>query len=189
MRQSRLYSRTSFVGNIENMKIAILGAHHTGKTTLAEALCEALNNYSYQQEPWFHLEERGHNFSDTPQADDFVVQLEYSLKMMKTNEPDVVFDRCPIDFLMYLLALGSDTIVQQVWGRVEQALAVVDLLVLVPIEQNDVIGCPKNEFPELREAVDSLLEELINDFDIPVIQVAGSVAQRKEKILRYMKGG
>lgn len=90
---------------------------------------------------------------------------------------------------MYLLALGSDIMVQQVWGRVEQALAVVDLLVLVPIEQNDVIGCPKNEFPELREAVGSLLEELINDFDIPVIQVAGSVAQRKEKILRYMKGG
>lgn len=100
------------------MRIAITGAHRVGKTTLAEKLQIALPGYTYVQEPYYHLEERGHAFSNMPCADDFVVQLEHSLKRMHAN---------------------------------------------------------------------TLLSEMITDFNVPVLEVTGSVAQREQQVLKYIR--
>ena len=42
------------------MKIAVSGAHWTGKTTLVEELCRALPDHSFMNEPYYLLEEKGH---------------------------------------------------------------------------------------------------------------------------------
>jgi len=60
------------------MKIAITGAHRVGKTTLAEKLHENLANYDFRMEPYYELEESGYEFSEIPDIDDFIKQLEYS---------------------------------------------------------------------------------------------------------------
>lgn len=52
------------------MKIAILGAHLVGKTTLAEKLHEYLPDYEFYSEPYFELQEMGYAFSEVPTADD-----------------------------------------------------------------------------------------------------------------------
>jgi hypothetical protein len=72
-------------------------------------------------------------------------------------------------------------------GRVEAAVAELDLVVWVPIERNDPVGCPEEELPELKEAVNTLLNEMITDFNVPVLEVTGSVAQRVQQVLKYMR--
>ena len=62
------------------MKIAIAGAHRVGKTTLAEKLLGYFSDYELRPEPYYELEEMGHIFSETPTTDDFMEQLEYSIK-------------------------------------------------------------------------------------------------------------
>lgn len=50
------------------MKIAIIGSHQVGKTSLAEELLEHLPDYSLEIEPYYQLEAAGFEFSGTPNA-------------------------------------------------------------------------------------------------------------------------
>src|SRR6185369_13261844 len=60
------------------MKIAVSGAHRTGKTTLVEELCRALPAYIAVDEPYHLLEEEGHEFAEMPSLEDFELLLERS---------------------------------------------------------------------------------------------------------------
>ena len=44
------------------MRIGISGTHGTGKTTLAGALCARLPGHVVADEPYYLLEEEGHEF-------------------------------------------------------------------------------------------------------------------------------
>ncbi|MDF2188443.1 ATP-binding protein [Paraflavitalea sp. CAU 1676] len=169
------------------MKIAVTGAHRVGKTTLAEKLSGVLEHYVYYQEPYYDLEERGYVFAETPTIDDFLTQLERSQKLLATKDKDVVFDRCPLDLLAYIGALNGGDQVRNLYDRVQHSLAVIDLLVWVPIETPDLIGCPNNEFPALRQDVNAILEEWLDDIDVPKITVKGSLPEREKQVLSKMK--
>ena len=85
------------------MRIAISGSHLVGKTTLAEALVEALPRYELVPEPYYLLEEDGYEFAESPSIEDFERQLERSFQCIQDSGADVVFDRCPLDILGYLV--------------------------------------------------------------------------------------
>ncbi|PSK95239.1 ATP/GTP-binding protein [Taibaiella chishuiensis] len=165
------------------MKIAITGAHNTGKTTLAEGLQEFLPGYTFKQEPYYQLEEQGHLFAATPDVDDFLVQLRYALAATGTTGEDIVFDRCPLDFLAYMQVLGAGELVRDWYDEVASFMAAIDLLVYVPVERPDRLGCPDDELPELREAVDEILAEWVYDFDVPVLEVRGTLAERVRQVV------
>jgi|GEM_PF-2460743 len=57
------------------MKIAIVGAHRVGKTTLAEELVERLLGYTLEAEPYFQLEASGYKFSEIPFAKRFLCSV------------------------------------------------------------------------------------------------------------------
>ena len=64
------------------MKIAVSGAHRTGKTTLVEELCRALPDHLSMNEPYYHLVEEGHVFPEMPSIEDFELQLDYSIEQI-----------------------------------------------------------------------------------------------------------
>lgn len=165
------------------MRIAITGAHGVGKTSLAERLQASLTNYDYVQEPFYDLEERGYTFAEEPTVDDFLLQLERSFKLLSRPEPNVIYDRCALDLLAYIQALGGEDIVRKHYGRVEAAMAGIDLLVFVPIESPDRIKLPNEEFPQLREEVNEILLEWLPDLEIDVVEVAGSLTERIEQVI------
>jgi len=86
------------------MRIAVSGAHRTGKTTLLEELSRALPNHVVVDEPYYLLEEEGHEFAEIPSLGDFELQLERSIQCVEDSEEDQLFDRCPADMLAYLIA-------------------------------------------------------------------------------------
>ena len=109
------------------MKIAVTGAHRVGKTTLVELLQELLPEYLCKQEAYHDLEERGLLFSEIPDPEDYLMQLEHSIEQMSSCGNNVIFDRCPIDMLAYIQVtqeLKNNKIqnIQYLFRRVEHKL-------------------------------------------------------------------
>jgi len=165
------------------MKIAITGAHGVGKTTLAEKLLEHLPDYELRTEPYYELEELGYEFSETPNTDDFAEQLKYSIKQIAASGDNVIFDRCPVDIMAYLEALNGIQFINSMYDKAESAMEEIDLIVYVPIEHPDIIPHQKSDYPELRDAVNEILRESVNDFGIEVLEVKGILSERISQVL------
>lgn len=176
------------------MKIAVSGAHRTGKTTLIDELAASLSAFTVVDEPYWLLEEEGHAFAEIPDPEDFELQLERSIRSIVESEGDCLFDRCPLDFVAYLTSLdASEAFDLRHWlPRVEEAVQRLDLVVFVPIEDPDRVGRSDSEDGRLRSRVDEELRDLVLrdpwSLDVPVIEVAGSPGERARQVLARVGG-
>lgn len=172
------------------MRVAFSGAHRTGKTTLIGSVAAALPAYAVVDEPYHLLEEDGHELSDPPSPDDFALQLRRSLDLLSTSPADVLFDRCPLDFLAYLAATDPDFDPADALDDIRRIISRLDLILAVPIETPDRIPVPAED-RRLRRRVDALLLPLLLDdphaFEIPTIEVHGTLAARTDQVLRAMR--
>jgi len=172
------------------MRIAFSGTHRSGKSTLLECVSELLPRYTSVDEPYYLLEEEGYESGKSPSIDDFEAQLEKSLSLLEEDEANVLFDRSPADVLAYLLthddasAFDADE-----WrDRVGEAMATLDLVVFVPIEDPDRIAVPSHEDRDQRMAVHEKLEEMLLEnslsFDVEVLRVEGDLPDRVRQVMR-----
>ena len=168
------------------MKIAIAGAHRVGKTTLAEKLQESFPGYEYKPEPYYELEETGHLFSEPPNLEDFIAQFEHSIAQILKSGNNVIFDRCPLDILAYIHAFDESENIQSFFYKVQRIIKEIDLLVFVPIEEPDLIGCPESEFPKLRYQVNEILKDWIMDFETETIEVNGKLSARCNQVIKLI---
>lgn len=174
------------------MRIAISGSHLVGKTTLAEALAEALPRHELVPEPYCMLAEDGHEFAEMPSIEDFELQLERSIQCVRESGTDVVFDRCPLDIMGYLVThRDADAFQLEEWmPGVREAVAKLDLIVFVPIEDPDRVTVPRPE-SRLRSDVDMVLRDMIVDdvygLEIDVITVAGPPGARVHKVAAHLR--
>lgn len=165
------------------MRIAIIGAHRVGKTTLAEELLEHLPGYALEMEPYHELEASGYEFSETPNAEDFMEQFNYSVRQVSRRGDKVIFDRCIIDILAYLHAVDPDRNIQPLFEAAQTIVAGIDLVVFVPVEEPDLIPGHQTELPKLRSKVNDLLSDWIWDFGVETIEVSGALKNRKDQVL------
>ncbi|MBL0937717.1 MAG: ATP-binding protein [Gemmatimonadaceae bacterium] len=172
------------------MRIAICGAHATGKSTLISELMQQLPDYTTLEEPYHLLSDEGHMFGAFPTVDDFQLLCESANSMMRTTDArDVIFDRSAADYLAYLLILDAEADWRQEVSDTLDALATLDLVVLVGVEDPDFIDGV--ERPKLRRRVDRKLREILASdewgLSVPVIRVRGTPAKRAQQVLRAMK--
>lgn len=171
------------------MRIAVSGAHRTGKTTLIEELSRALPAYAVMDEPFHLLEEEGYEFEALPSVEDFELQLERSLECLADSGKDQLFDRCPADLLAYLISHpDSDRYDVKPWlPRVRNAMQGLDLIVLVPIETPDRIRVLDPEDADLRQRVDEELRDIVLgdrwDLGVEAMEVTGSARERARQVL------
>ncbi|ASK29890.1 hypothetical protein CEY12_07115 [Chryseobacterium sp. T16E-39] len=165
------------------MRIAIFGAHKVGKTTLAEELLENLPGYTFEIEPYYQMESSGYEFSEDINPDDFIEQFNYSVKLISKSGDDVIFDRCVIDILAYLHVLDPNRNIQLLFKKAQSLIAEIDLFVFVPIEEPDLISDYQTDLPKLRQQVNDLLLDWIEDFGINIIEVQGTLSNRKDQVL------
>ena len=174
------------------MRIAISGSHQTGKSTLIDVVCKGLRGFERVEEPYHLLSAEGHVFADRPDLDDFELLMERSSRLLYDSElSDVVFDRCPADYLAYLVALSRpspDSLVAML-RDVRDALRTLDLMVYVPIEQPDRIP-GSGDLGRLRRRVDALLREMLIDdewgFAVPALEVRGTPEQRSRQVEEHL---
>jgi predicted ATPase len=176
------------------LRIAVSGAHRTGKTTLIEELSRALPAYAVVAEPYYLLEEEGHELAGMPSLEDFELQLERSIQCLADSEDDQLFDRCPADILAYLIThQDSDGFDVDAWlPRVRSAMQRLDLIVFVPVEDPDRVIVPDPEEGELRLRVDEELRDIVIDdrwdFGVEAIEVTGAPRQRVRQVSAYLGG-
>src|SRR5688500_8701441 len=102
------------------MRIAISGTHCCGKSTLIDNFLSLYPNFTHEPEAYEALQdEHGEVFSADPVAEDYYRQLEYCVgRLQQYGSGDcVIFERCPADYLAYLLALadlGRDPTAQRI---------------------------------------------------------------------------
>jgi hypothetical protein len=175
------------------MRIAVSGSHRVGKSTLVEHVADALD-YESVDEPYYLLEEEGYECAAEPTLEDFEAQLECSLETIEAGGANVVFDRCPVDILAYLLVHDdADALVVEPWlQRVRAAMETIDLVVFVPVEETDRIALASSEDREHRSAVDEKLRELLLDdglqIGMDVLVVQGDLRARVEQVLARLAG-
>lgn len=175
------------------MRIAISGTHRVGKSTLVEALSDELPEYSIFEEPYDQLVEEGHDFAEMPSVEDFELQLERSIACLEESDPNVLFDRCPADFLGYLLTHSEAEMfdLKRWLPRVRKAMATLDLVVFVPIEDRDRIVLSPSEDAELRMMVDEKLRDILLEnpfgFGAGVLEVAGAPRERVQQVMAYLR--
>lgn len=177
------------------MRIAISGTHLTGKSTMIDALVDQLPGYVAVPEPYEILEEQGYDFAHPPTVEDYVVQLRQSLALHRRSSRNIIFDRCPLDFVAYILASpGSDRFDIEQWrAPILAALASLDLIVAIHIDPvHDPIG--SIEDAAFRTAVDTELRDLLDSDsldlcgDAEILALAGPWDLRANKVLEHIRG-
>lgn len=151
------------------MRIAVSGTHNTGKSTLVMDLADALPGHTIVPEPYEILEERGYTFAHPPTVDDYVLQLRQSLLTVRRKSPNLIFERCPLDFIAYILASpGSDHFDPDAWrAPITQALGSLDLIITLHSHPAHDPDLPAEE-AAFRFAVEDVLRDLINDDEFEV---------------------
>jgi len=129
-------------------------------------------------------------FPTPPIVEDYEAQRKRSSKLILESEKKTLFDRCPLDFLAYALAIGKDRIDLDLWKEeIEKGIHVLDYILYLPIEDDDRIPVPSSENKKLRRKVDDNLYELIIEDSLgilgktDVVEVTGTLEKRVEKIL------
>jgi len=182
------------------MRIAVTGPHGSGKSTLVADFCAAYPGYEAVAEPYWLLAQQGVVFADGPTVADLEEQLKQSCALiLATDEADVVFDRCPLDFLAYLEVVGAAEGFEwepdgRLLGRIEKALARLDLVAFVPLRRPDEIAVTI-EYPRLRTRVDARLKTMLREDDLGlladgprVVEVTGTPAERVARLAAAVAG-
>ena len=173
------------------MRIAVTGTHRVGKSTLVEALVDALDGYVAIDEPYRLLEEDGHEIADPPSADDYELQLQRSVEELADEAPNLIFDRCPVDFIAYLQAIDAAPDPDDAADEIREAMTSLDLIVFVSIEDPDRIEVPPFEDLVLRDDVDHRLRALLVNgpfaFGVRVLEVSGSPDARCAQVVRAVR--
>lgn len=147
------------------MRIAVSGTHMTGKSSLVEALGASLPNHRTVPEPYAILGERGYAFAHPPTVDDYVMQLRQSLITLRRRSPNLIIDRCPLDFLGYIYASPdpeADRFDLAPWhGEIAHAMKSLDLVVAVHVDATHDPAMPIED-AAFRLAVDDILRDIVD---------------------------
>jgi hypothetical protein len=176
------------------VRIAVSGAHGTGKSTLIADLARQLPGYRIGEESYYALLAEGHAFAAEPSREDFELLLERScLALAATDAPDLLLDRCPADYLGYLVAAPGplSEVLGRWFERAAAAMTTLDLVVFVPIEHPDRIDTATFERPRLRRRADDALREIVVEdtwgFVPHAIEVSGTPDERVAQVLAYVR--
>ncbi|HET6979143.1 MAG TPA: AAA family ATPase [Pyrinomonadaceae bacterium] len=179
------------------MRIAVSGTHGVGKSTLIDEFLRRHPEFVYEPEPYTVLvEDFGEEFGAEPCVEDFRRQLEFNLERLgqHTADENVIYERCPLDFLAYIAALDQQT-AEKLVETVKEVMQQLEVVVYLPLAEAN----KADEFPKLQRAVDRTLSSIFREdefgimssTDATVVEAEGSTDQRLRILENYMlsKGG
>lgn len=173
--------------------IAISGGHSQGKTTLIDALENALPHCVFYKSFVRELQSLGFSIN---QNGDIHTQMhvlwghyQRILRGQKEKAPWCFVDRCALDAMSYGLTLNlPGSSLNAVSYSFYQALmpyytAVFYLEPELKIQSDGIRDERESYLKDVTQAFDTLIEEL----SIPVFRIKGSVSQRVEQILTFLE--
>ena len=174
------------------LKIAVSGAHGTGKTTLCKyleentgalidlAICREVPRIIIQTvgDPDFF--KRGHN-TVARQLLIFLYQLEEERKQ-GVGKQVLLCDRTPVDHLAYTYANHADFRESEenaaLLSLISEWLDTFDIIFKVPIEFPVHDDGVREGAADFQTEIDQAIDKLYEDFKVPMVLVTGTVEQR-----------
>ncbi len=186
------------------MRIAVSGTHFIGKSTLIEDFIKTHSDYKCEIEPYYKLQdEKMMELSLEPSLDSLLEQLDYSIEQINTlsNERNIIFDRCPVDFIAYAMCITdqdsidiNDSEVSERFPEVKEALNHLDLILFLPITKENSINYTE-ENPGFRKAADKCFKKIYRDevcdifpkYNHPkIIEISGDRMTRMKTLESYL---
>ena len=170
------------------MKIAIVGSHGVGKTTLFNKL--ELEGVEFIQETAREL--MGYMDHSTADMDDkekgFFQQVALNHQIWREVEHErFIADRCVLDYLAYSHGLPFyDKLKDQVDFHLERHGG-YDQIFFIPIEFPLEVDGLRFTDDKYQKEIDERLLGLIQEYGIPYEIITGDVEERLEKILNELK--
>jgi predicted ATPase len=189
-------------------RIILIGAHGTGKSTLADALSKKLDIPVVESvareffKNWKYLKDTGLVTGLTPNGESNVKQnilcsmSRWDFMRWVNADIPVIMTRCPLDTLAY--AAADKTVSQSILDTNKNILLENEefmnalnnsLFIYLPIEfniENDGVRPTDIEF---QKEVDEEMRKLIYEFKITPLVVSGSVDERVNTVVDYLKNG
>lgn len=192
----------------EQLKIVMLGAHGTGKSTLANALSEELDI------PVVESIARIFNRSTSYIKDTFPVNEHWKAELInqeilcdasiwdfkRWKDVNAIFTRTPLDTLAYTM-YGTpewknskkywDKLLQDKMDEVKNDETIINMLhnsicIYIPIEFEIEADGLRPIGKQYQMDIDENMRKLIREFELDPIVVTGSVEERKNTILGYL---
>jgi hypothetical protein len=166
------------------MRIAVSGTHGVGKSTLIDEFLRRHPEFVHEPEPYaVMVEDLGEEFSAEPCVEDFCRQLEFNIERLSQHAVDenVIYERCPLDFLAYIHALdprGAETVLDQV----SEAMQHLDLIVYLPLDKTS------DEYPKLQRAVDRRLSSIFREDEFGIMSTANTRVVEAEGTTNHRLG-
>src|ERR1700741_5357031 len=129
------------------MRVAVSGTHGVGKSTLIDEFLRRHPEFVHEPEPYtVRVEDLGEEFSAEPSVQDFRRQLEFNIERLSQHAPgeNVIYERCPVDFLSYIDALDRKS-AEAFVEPVVKAMQHLDLILYLPLNKRN----GEQEFPKL----------------------------------------
>ena len=186
------------------MHIAVSGTHFMGKSTLINDFIKKHTQYSCEIEPYHQLQDdHGIEFSEELTLDCILKQLDFSIERInyRASEGDVIFDRCPVDFIAYAMYAATqrqidlgDTDISERLPQIKEVLKKLDLIVFLPITKEHAIEYHEED-AIYRKAIDRNFKKIYRDeiFDIfpgynhpKIIEIWGDRIERVKKLESYL---
>lgn len=186
------------------MRIAVSGTHFIGKSTLIEDFIKRHPDYQLEIEPYYKLQhEKSMELSIEPSLESLLEQLDYSIHQLNecAKKKNVMFDRCPIDFVAYAMATldqndidMNDSEVSERFSDIKAALNNLDLILFFPISKENFIEYTEDN-PVYRKLVDKCFKKIFRDdiYDIfprynhpKIVEIAGDRLVRIKTVESYL---
>ena len=167
------------------MKIAIVGSHGVGKSTLSKNLAKILNLPII---PDIVVEAYHKGFTineNTPLETQFWLFAK-QLELERNFADHWIADKCLIDYSVYGDVLLSDQRAKELLSEMIQRNSQYDFVFYLPIEfpiEDDGI---RSTDPQFQASVDSRFLEVLNAWGIKYYTVNGTVKQRLKRILEII---
>ena len=175
------------------MKIAITGAQSTGKSTLLQYLKkdDDLIGFEFIEELTRQIAAKGININE--EGSNFSQIFTVTIHAENIVKKHFISDRCALDGLVYTKWLYDNDKVDK-WmldyaiGVAKEVLPRYDFIYYLPAEipiEDDGIRSADETF---RNEILVLFEGYIKEFDLKVITLTGSVAERAKQFKRKLRG-
>lgn len=174
------------------MLIAITGAQGTGKTTLLNALKESslLKNYKFIDEITRDVKREGHPINENGNDETQFAIMNKHIENSRLE--NAIMDRCALDCFVYTsYLLQHNKISYETYSLIEfgfrHLMEKYDLIFYIKPEFELVDDGVRSADKGFRDEVYDIFENIIAYYDLPVIEVTGSVEERVKRVEKIIK--
>ncbi|WP_131782882.1 AAA family ATPase [Legionella gresilensis] len=193
------------------MRIAVSGSHSLGKSTFVQDFIDAHPNYQLETEPYRALRDN-YNIKFGKDSTRFCngIQFYYNLSRVKQYQNascNVIFDRCPIDYIAYSLYTEKYKqtdldmkFIESLIAPTREALKYIDLLIFISINDKHLVDIEDDGIRPIdvsyRAEVDNFFKQIYFEQKYQVmpvkkapyfIELWGDRKERLEKVARILK--